>query len=156
MTKPDSGVRMMPDSYPIASGVRYRRLAMDAALEPGGMKRLLALLAKNLSSEELADILPHLARLRGGEPDAEDESEEDLEPLARATPPNGIRAKAPDPFPGRPRPGGAMDSASTKSFAERFPDAARIKTGPSYSPGFGFTTAKTSSASFRKRYRDAA
>lgn len=158
-----SGVRTMPDSYPlrrgrksiedvvreVASGVRAR-LAMDDApeAESGGMKRLLAILAKNLSAEELAEILPHLAALCGGGGETtEDETPDDVErlglPLGRATPPNGIRGNAP----------GAMDARTGKSFLERFPEIAHIKVGDGSRPVFAFDQGQVSiSKSFREMY----
>ncbi len=89
----------------------------DEEGEAGGTFEFLCRLAKSLSED---DWLALRSRLLHGEEDADRAEDE------------------PPKFKNRPRPGGAMDSrrrrlasdaAPSASFAERFPDAGRIRTG---------------------------
>ena len=84
--------------------------AYDAALPDDAKAALLEFLRDKLSTEDLATF----AKMLGADPEAAMDDE-----------------GGPEPFPGMPQTGGgkAMDSR-LRSFAERFPNAARIRVQP--------------------------
>lgn len=113
----DSAAGLRDEEVATRRGDRARdRRGRDEG-EEGGTGEFLRKLACELSAEEWAALG---RRLRDEDADrAEDE---------------------PPPFKGRPRPSGAMDArrrlasdaSPSSSFAERFPEAARIKAAPSF------------------------
>ena len=96
---------------PTIRNFRHRRYARDD-LQPDSTIDLLEFLRDKLSPEDHATF----AKMLGADP--------------------GEAMDEPNPFPGRPRPGGAMDARrrtkpltadEQSNFAERFPHAAKIK-----------------------------
>ena len=89
---------------------RFIRRAHDAALNDANAAELCEFLTGKLSPEDLAEF------------------------CRRAGIDSGAAMDEPEPFNGRPRPGGAMDRRRTRlspadeaNFAGRFPHAAKIK-----------------------------
>src|SRR6266496_2451368 len=97
---------------------RFRRLAQDQ-LNADDALALVRILLSGLPSEESAAFKDKLAAMLSGAGEPE---------------PEVPTAAEPPPFPGRPRPGGGMDRYAhdarlprgVPSFAERFPNAAKI------------------------------
>lgn len=125
-----------------------RALGMDEALLEGGADpdpksadkghamRLIKLLAAKLSPEDWASVQKDFQRMAGVEPEAKDDDPADPYNAQQDFESRILGKSAedePPSFRGMPLPGGgkAMDSKPKgDSFADRYPDAARVTIGP--------------------------